>query len=81
MIHQVEEHMTFCFLSYYDIHRCTGPRLMNARAPMMPFVNAGITKITLISADKQPHIRFLHAAVDVILFVAERIDSKDVNGH
>ena len=41
----------------------------------------GYQKITLILVDKQPRIKFLHAAVDVVLFAKKPVDPKDVTGH
>ena len=48
---------------------------------VLPGCPSGDQQITMISADKQPRIKFLHAAVDVILFAAERMDLKDVIRH
>ena len=53
---------------------------MNARAPVMPFMN-GYKQVSLIPSDKQPCIELFHAEVDVILFATKRVDPKDVTGH
>ena len=40
--------------------------------------NGGNQQIVLISADEKPLVECLNAAVDVLLFAAEEMNSKDV---
>ena len=81
MICQMEEDTTLCvfvLVWYTSSHRAAFNKCACSRDALCEL---RYKKITLITADKQPHIELLHAEGDVILFAAKLMDPKDVIGH
>ena len=81
VVGQMEEDSSFILFFLACFESSNGAAFNKGARSNDALCECGYQQISLILADKQPGVELLHAQVDVVLLVANRVDQKDVTGH